>query len=155
MSPTSDAASSRSKQLASLIERELKTPRSYGDVLEELAEICAEERDVMRFLRAKDDHHRHGFYVKSEEVWYRRFSWRIIRPLFLVALLAAIAYSFQRIVDPALGLASFVLGAVCVYLGIQYFAHRWMHQNQTRMKEVEDRYAADLESLLEELRARE
>jgi uncharacterized membrane protein len=151
MNKPDEAAASRTQKLTSLVERELQHPRPYDEVLEDLSEITTGDPAMLRFLRAKDDHHRHAFYVKSEEVWYRRFSWRIMRPLFLVAAIAAIAYIFQRIIDPALGLASFILGAVCVYLAIQYFAHRWMRQNQERLREVDRRYASELENLLSDL----
>jgi len=155
MSEANETPASRAEKLATLIEREIKYPGPYSEVLEEMSGLYAEDRDALRFLRAKDEHHRHAFYVKSEEVWYRRFSWRIIRPLFIVSAIAAVGFLFQKIMDPALGLAAFILGGVCVYLAVQYFAHRWMRQNEERLKEVDGRYTSELRSLLDELRPRE
>lgn len=153
MSEPRDLPAGRTGKLVALIESELANPGPYDDVLMKLSDLFAGDRAAIRFLRAKDDHHRHAFYVKSEEVWYRRFSWRIMRPLFLVAAMAAIGFLFQRIMDPAMGLASFILGGVCVYLAIQYFAHRWMRQNEERLREVNSRYASELRDLLDELRS--
>jgi hypothetical protein len=155
MSESGTGPAGRAGRLAALIERELRNPRPYSEVTEEVSDLLSGDEAALRFLRAKDDHHRHAFYVKSEAVWYRRFSWRIMRPLFVVSAVAAVGFVFQPVMDPALGLAAFILGGVCVYLAIQYFAHRWMRQNEERLREVDSRYTSELSEILDDLRAKE
>jgi hypothetical protein len=152
---SSDTPADRRRTLVKLIERELDDPRPFSEVSEQVAGVLGGDREALRFLQAKDDHHRHAFYVKSEAVWYRRFSWRIMRPLFIMSALAAIGFLFQSVVDPALGLGIFILGGVCVYLAIQYFAHRWMRQNEERLIEVDSRYATELRNILDDLHSKE
>ena len=89
--------------------------------------------------------------MKSERLWYRRFGFRVMRPLFVVAVLAAIAFSFQRVVDPTLAFACFVGGAAVLYLAIQIFAMRWMRQDEAKLAEVEKAYRRELEELRDEL----
>ena len=141
------------KKLAAVLEREVEEPRSHDQFLDDLTEALPDQETLLRLLKAKDRHHRHAFYVKSELIWYRRFSWKIMRPLFVVAVLAAIGFSFQKMVDPTMGFASFVLGAVSVYLAIQFFAHRWMRQNEDRLKIVQTGYQDEVRALLNDLRS--
>ena len=140
-------------KLLPLIEKELEYPRPYEQFLGDLREQFPHDGALLRLIQLKDKQHRFSFYVKSEHVWYRRFGWRIMRPLFIVAVLAGIGFLFQKIVDPALGFAAFLGGAVCVYLSIQYFAQRWMNQSQKRLDDIESEYRAELERIREELQS--
>lgn len=141
------------KKLVAVLEREVEEPRSHDQFLDDLTEALPDQGTLLRLLKAKDKHHRHAFYVKSELIWYRRFSWKIMRPLFVVAVLAAVGFSFQKTVDPTMGFASFVLGAVSVYLAIQYFAHRWMRQNEDLLNKVQTGYQDEVRALLDDLRS--
>lgn len=136
-----------------LITDELRSPGAYDNVLEELKGAFSEHEPVLRFLAAKDDQHRHAFYLRSQHVWYRKMGWKIMRPLFVVGVLAAIGFSLQRVIDPTVGVAVFLLGAATLYVIIQIFAHRWAYKDLARIEEVNARYKERLESLLEDLRA--
>lgn len=137
--------------LLPLIERELEYPRPYVQFLDDLKADFPRDKLLLRLIQLKDKQHRFSFYVKSEHVWYRRFGWRIMRPLFIVAVLAGIGFLFQKIMDPALGFAAFLGGAVSLYLAIQYFAQRWMNQSQKRLDDIEGEYRKELERIRDEL----
>lgn len=149
----SSGAKGRARDLLiDIISDEIRVPGSHDEVLKELEERFPEDRPLLRFLAAKDDQHRHAFYLKSQHVWYRRLGWKIMRPLFVVSVLAAIGFSLQRVVDPTLGVAAFLGGAAAMYIVLQIFAHRWAYKELGKMGEVNARYRLELESLLEELR---
>lgn len=139
-------------QLIELISDEIRSPGSHGEVLKELEEHFPEDSALLRFIAAKDDQHRHAFYLKAQHAWYRRLGWKIMRPLFVVSVLAAIGFSLQRVVDPTLGVASFLGGAAAMYIVLQIFAHRWAYKELGKMDEVNARYREKLEGLLEDLR---
>ena len=139
-------------RLIEIIEGESRSPGSHPDVLKELEDAFPEQGPLLRFLLAKDDQHRHAFYLKSQHVWYRKLGWRIMRPLFIVAVIAAVLFSLQRVIDPAIGVACFIAGAAALYVTLQIFAHRWSYKELARMGEVDERYRKSLESLLDELR---
>ena len=135
------------------IEKELEYPRPYEQFLDDLKADFPRDKLLLRLIQLKDKQHRFSFYVKSEHVWYRRFGWRIMRPLFIVAVLAGIGFIFQRVVDPALGFAAFLAGAGSLYLAIQFFAQRWMNQSQKRLDKIESEYRIELERIRDELQA--
>ena len=139
------------RRLLELIESEIESPREYEKLLSELAEQSDRSPAERELLLAADERHRHAFYVRSEEIWFRRFGWRIMRPLFIVAVLAAIGFSLQRVVDPAIGLSAFLGGGVCVYLAIQFFAHRWSAQDERKFKKVDETYRTRLQKLRDSL----
>ena len=148
---TAREASPRRDALLRLVETEASDPLPFETFLERLEEAHPDDAVVARLLRAKDRQHRHTYYVKSERLWYRRFGFRVMRPLFIVAVLAAIAFSFQRVVDPTLAFACFAGGAAVLYLAIQIFAMRWMRQDEAKLAEVEKSYRRELEELRDEL----
>lgn len=148
---TDRPASSRREALLRLVEAEAKEPLPYESFLERLPTVHPDDPALVRLLRAKDRQHRHAYYVKSERLWYRRFGFRIMRPLFVVAFLAAIAFSFQRALDPTLAFACFAGGAAALYLTIQVFSMRWMRQDEAKLAEVETTYRRELEALRDEL----
>ncbi len=135
-----------------IMEDESREPGSHSSVLDELETAFPEDGPLLKFLAAKDDQHRHAFYLKSQHVWYRKLGWRIMRPLFIVAVLAAVLFSLQRVIDPALGVASFLAGAAAFYVVLQIFAHRWAYKELARLDEVNERYRKSLEELMSELR---
>jgi hypothetical protein len=139
------------ERLRKLIERELERPGSYGATLDDLSELFPEDRPLFEFLRARDEEHRHAFYAKSQHVWYRRFGWRIMRPLFLLSVGAGIAFALQRTVDPVLGVALFLAGAAALYILIQIFAHRWAQRDLRPLDAVRERYRERLRAILAEL----
>lgn len=139
-------------RLMEIIEEESRSPGSLPSVFDELETTFPEDGPLLRFLAAKDDQHRHAFYLKSQHVWYRKLGWRIMRPLFIVAVLAAILFSLQRIIDPAIGVACFIAGAAAFYVVLQIFAHRWAYKELKRMDEVNERYRRSLENVMDELR---
>lgn len=139
------------ERLRKLIERELEHPGSYGTALDDLSELFPDQRPLFEFLRARDEEHRHAFYAKSQHVWHRRFGWRIMRPLFLLAMGAGIAFSLQRAVDPVLGVALFLGGAGALYVLIQVFAHRWAERDLKQLDAARERYRERLRKVLAEL----
>jgi hypothetical protein len=140
------------KRLAAMIERELEEPREPARLQDELREELPELAPALRLLALKDEEHRTAFYVKSEGLWYRRFGFRMMRPLLLVGVLAAVGFLLQRAVDPALGLACFAAGAFAFYIVLQIFAWRWSRQDEGRLAALRDRYRLRLEALRDELR---
>jgi hypothetical protein len=140
--------------LARAIAAERQEPRPMETILGELEAALPEEQALLRFLAAKDRAHRHTFYVKSERLWYRRLGFRVMRPLFVVALLAATGFSLQRVVDPTLAFACFVAGMVALYLAIQFWSLRGMRQDEDKLQAVEREYRRELEEMADGLERR-
>jgi hypothetical protein len=139
------------RRLRALVERELDEPREPGRLLEELHDSFPDAAPLVRLLALKDEEHRTAFYVKSEALWYRRFGFRMMRPLLLVAVLAAAGFLLQHAVDPALGLACFAAGAFSFYVVLQVFAWRWGRADERRLAAIRDAYRLRLERLRDEL----
>lgn len=137
--------------LKDLLEREIAAPGSVDEAVDSLREAFPELRFAVRFLKLKDDHHRHAFYLKSESVWFQRFGWRLMRPLFILALIAAVLFSVQRQIDPTLGIAVFLAGAASFYVVLQVFIHRWAFRDRAKLDEINARYRERLRELLEEM----
>ena len=140
------------RRLAELVSREIDSPGSLPNALDELRERFPGEKPLFEFLAAKDDQHRHAFYVKSMHAGYRKLGWRIMRPLMIVAVLAAVAFSLQRRIDPTLGIACFLGGAAAFYVVLQIFLSRWADRELEALDAVHARYRERLRPLLEELR---
>ncbi len=137
-------------RLAEIIRAEIESPGSQGAVLDALREALPEEdAPLLEFLAAKDEQHRNAFYAKSQHVWYRRFGWRIMRPLFILAVLAAAGFCLQRAVEPVLGATCFIGGAAALYVLIQIFAHLWAGRDLKRIEEINARYRERLKALLD------
>jgi hypothetical protein len=139
------------RRLRELIDRELDEPRDWARLLEELRETFPDDAPRLRLLALKDEEHRTSFYVKSEALWYRRFGFRLMRPLLLVAVLAAAGFLLQRTVDPALGLGCFLGGAFSLYVVLQLFAWRWARADERHLAAARDAYRMRLERLRDEL----
>jgi hypothetical protein len=139
------------RRLRTLIERELDEPRDWARLLEELREAFPDDAPRLRLLALKDEEHRTAFYVKSEALWYRRFGFRLMRPLLLIAVLAAGGFLLQHAVDPALGLGCFLAGAFSLYVVLQILAWRWGRADERRLAAARDAYRLRLERLRDEL----
>ncbi len=134
-------------KLRSLIARELESPADPDAFRRALDDAFPDLRPALRLAAIKDEEHRTTFYVKSERVWFRRFGFRIMRPLFVVAILAAVGFSLQRAIDPTLALGCFLAGAFSFYAALQFFAFRWSKADQTRLDEARERYRMRLQRL--------
>lgn len=139
-------------RLIDIIKDEARSPGSLTQVLNDLGAAFPDDAELMKFIGAKDDQHRHAFYLKSQHVWYRKFGWKIMRPMFVLALIAAVIFSLQRAIDPTLGVACFLAGAAAMYATIQVFANRWAYKELAKLDEVNARYRQSLELLLEDLK---
>lgn len=139
-------------RLIDIIKGEVHSPGSLTEVLNDLGTAFPDDTELMRFICAKDDQHRHAFYLKSQHVWYRRFGWKIMRPMFVLAVIAAVVFSLQRAVDPTIGVACFLAGAAAMYATIQVFANRWAYKELAKLDEVNARYRQSLEQLLGDLK---
>ena len=139
------------RRLRALVERELEAPRDDAAFRSELQESFGALEPVLRLLDLKEELRRSTFYVKSEHVWYRKFGFRMMRPLFLLATLAAVGFLLQDAVDPTLGMLCFVGGAFLFYVVLQLFAWRWARLDERKLGEFRDRYRRRLERLRDEL----
>ncbi len=138
-------------RLRALLDREIESPGDPGRFREELERAFPDLEPALRLAALKDEEHRTAFYVKSEHVWFRRFGFRMMRPLFVVAVLAAVGFSLQRAIDPAIALACFLGGAFAFYAVLQGFAYRWSRKDLGRLDEARVRYRRSLELLRDEL----
>lgn len=139
------------RRLLALVQRELESPRDDAALRQELLDACGSLEPALRLLDLREELRRSVFYVKSEHVWYRRFGFRMMRPLFLLAALAAAGFLVQRAIDPAIGLACFLGGAFLFYAVLQLFAWRWARLDERKLDEFRDRYRRRLERLRDEL----
>lgn len=144
----------RAAAVARAVAAEQKEPRPIESVLADLEAALPAQAPLFRFLAAKDREHRHAFYVKSERLWYRRLGFRVMRPLFVVAILAAVGFSLQRVVDPTLAFACFVGGMVALYVAIQFFTIRWMRQDEAKLEAMRRQYHRELEEIASALERR-
>lgn len=139
------------RRLVALIERDLESPRNDEQFRQELLDACRSIEPALRLLDLREELRRSTFYVKSEHVWYRRFGFRMMRPLFVIAVLAAVGFLLQRVVDPAIGLLCFLGGAFVFYAVLQVFAWRWARLDERKLAEIRERYRLRLERLRDEL----
>lgn len=138
-----------SESLAEMIRGEIQSPGSLGDVLGRIREERPDLSTLLQFLSLKDHHHRHAFYVKSGHVFLRRLGWRLMRPLFLLALAAAGVALLQRTLDPTEALSLFLGGAASLYVLLQVFLHRWAWKDMKKLASIEAEYRKNLTRLLE------
>ena len=140
------------KAIADLISREAETPGSLERLYDDLAEVRPQDAPFFEFLKLKEDQFRQRFYVQAERLWFRKFGWRIMRPLLWVGMLAAIGFLLQEAVDPTLGISLFLAGAAACYVMIQIFANHWAMKNEKAVGTVTERYRQRLRELAEQLR---
>jgi hypothetical protein len=139
------------RRLRALVERELELPLDDAALRRELEESFAALTPALRLLDHREELRRNTFYVKSEHVWYRKFGFRMMRPLFVLCTLAAVGFLLQRTIDPAFGMLCFVGGAFLFYVVLQVFAWHWARLDERRLAELRDRYRQRLERLRDEL----
>lgn len=142
------------RELAALIRRELDSPGSLADLAAELARlgtVAADEDRIHRLLAAKEEAVKAAWYVEAAPLWMRKLSWRLIRPLLAVGLLAAVGFSLQRQIDPTLGVALFLFGAAAFYVAVQLLTPFWSRADRREQERIERRYRERLEALLGEL----
>lgn len=135
--------------VADLIRREAESPGSVEDVLGRVEDAYPEMATLWRFLALKDDQYRHALYIRIQHVFLRRLGWRLMRPLFLLALVAAAISAFQDLVDPTLALGLFLCGSASFYAVLQFFLHRWAWRDMKKLSGLEREYAGQLSQLLE------
>jgi hypothetical protein len=140
------------EKLKQILERELAAPGSAADALESLGEALPDLEPVTRFLKLKDEQHRHAFYVKSQHFWFRRLGWRLMRPLFVLAVVSAVGMALLWKGDPTVPLALFLAGAASFYVLLQVFIHRWAFRDLKKLGELNARYLQRIEELLAELK---
>lgn len=143
------------ERLVGLIRREIEAPGSHKALLEELGRASLADPPLLEFLAAADEHHRNAFYARSQHVWARRLGWRIMRPLFLVAVLAGIGFCLQRAVDPTLGTLLFLGGAAAFYVALQIHLHLQAGRDLRHLGEIDACYRNRLRALLEGLETRD
>jgi hypothetical protein len=138
--------------LESILRDELRGALDDSALHERLSEQFPEHRNLLRFLALHDRHARQVFYIKAERAWFRRFGWRVIRPLLILGILAGLGFGLQRTVDPTLGVMLFLAGAASLYVVVQLMAHRWANRDLKRLPRLEADYRAEVEALLETLK---
>lgn len=140
-----------SDTVAGLVRQELESPAGLEDSLGRVGELFPDLEPLWAFLVLKDSQHRHAYYVKSEHVLFRRLGWRLMRPLFALALVAAIVSAFQDLLDPSIALGLFLAGAASLYVVVQIFVHRWAWRDMKRLGSLDEDYRRKLAELLEGL----
>ena len=132
-----------------IVREELDKPQAMLAVLDRL-ESQPPSPELWSFLKAKHVHHRASFYLRSENILYRRLGWRLMRPLFILAVLAAVGFALQRKVDPTIGVGLFLGGAAGLFVVLQFFAHRWAWKSMGDLSRIEADYRRSLNGLLGE-----
>ena len=136
------------QRLAALLEREAAEPASWKELGSALADLPS-GAVLEEFLRAKEERERAAWFVEGEALWFQKLTWRLMRPLFLVAVLGAVGFALQRAVDPTLGIALFLFGAAAYYVTVQFLSHFWLRADRKRLAEIDRRYRERLEALRE------
>lgn len=137
--------------LEEVLRAEMDAPESMSETLKRLESGGGGSEDVFWcFLRAKDLHHRQSFYLHSENLIYRRLGWRLMRPLFLLAVLAALGFSIQKKLDATLGVGLFLAGAAGFFVLLQIFVHRWAWKQMKELRQINANYRSALRTILGE-----
>ena len=137
--------------VADLVRQELESPAGFEDLVGRVGESFPDFKPLWAFLVLKDSQHRHAYYVKSEHVLFRRLGWRLMRPLFVLALIAAVVSVLQQALDATLVLGLFLAGAASLYVVVQIFLHRWAWRDMKRLRSLDEEYRRKLSALLESL----
>jgi hypothetical protein len=157
VTPGRKATAAGRRELGAAIRRELASPAALADLGAELARLGAgassdaDRRLVHDLLAAKEEASRAAWYVEAAPLWMRKLSWRLIRPLLAVGLLAAVGFSLQREVDPTLGVSLFLFGAAAFYVAVQLLAPFWARADRREQARIDRRYRERLEKLLDEV----
>ena len=144
------SGASRRAWLEELIEREGRSPRPLPEVLREIEEAHFDPPQLQALLAALAEADRERLRVALEAEWFRRFGWRLMRPLLAVGVAGALLFLFQHAVEPTLGLSLFLLGAAALFVVLQLYVHRWSRKDLKRRDAAQQR----LRTRLEEIRSR-
>ncbi len=137
--------------LAEVINEERASPRMLEDVLGRLEAERPDLAPFWEFLSIKDRHDRHAFSIQVEHAIFRRLGWRLMRPLFIVAIIAAAAsFLLMKQGDPTLLLAVFLSGAAALYLAFQVFLHLWAWRDVKKLTAITEDYRRRLATMLGE-----
>jgi hypothetical protein len=134
-------------RLAEIVRSELETPEAMATTFERLGDE-APSAEFWSFLKAKDLHHRASFYLRTENLIYRRLGWRLMRPLFLLAITAALGFSLQRKMDPTIGVGLFLAGAAAFFVTLQILVHRWAWKGMRELERIDADYRRSLNAIL-------
>ncbi|UCE02663.1 MAG: hypothetical protein JSW67_00160 [Candidatus Latescibacterota bacterium] len=143
----------RRQSLLRIVEQELAEPASDEALRERLGAALPAHSDLLDFLALRREHSQSTFLLRAQRALFRRFGWRVIRPFFLVGVLAGVGFTLQSHVDPTLGVMLFLAGAATLYVVIQIAAMRWSSRDEREQPRVDAEYRARLEELRERLRA--
>ncbi len=114
-------------------------PRAIEEIVQQLdAGIVADPllAPVLVQLAASE---RRNAILSTEVDAQRRLGWRIVRPLFALAVVALPLFVWQKWVDATMGYALFVGGAACCYLVLQVYLQSWI----TRGERLRERLAEE------------
>lgn len=146
-------AADRDDKLAQLIRSELAEVSPH-DRLAGLMTGLRDEKLLAEYLAAREALDRGRWFFESEPLWLRKLSWRLIRPLMVLGIIAAVVFATQRAVDPTLGISLFLLGAASLYITVQFFSHLWQRTDKKRLAALEEEYRARLRALEEKAAGR-
>jgi len=133
------------------LRRELESPRPFGDVANELGQLLPEDLQLARALRVLADADRKRFWVKSQVLWFKRFGWRMIRPMMAVGLVAAAGFMLQSSIEPTRGLMLFLSGVASFYVMLQIYAHFWSRHDEKKLASTEAALASELREILRDI----
>ncbi len=137
-----------------IIRREIDQPGSQEEVLSRLRDCYPDLEPLWQFLSLKDHQHRHSFYVKAEHVFCRRLGWRLMRPMLLLSVPAAVlltlVFSRAKGIDATLAVGLFLGGIAAFYVVLQVFIHRWAWKDMRQLDSLDQDYRQKLARLLEE-----
>ncbi|UCF67207.1 MAG: hypothetical protein JSV80_15735 [Acidobacteriota bacterium] len=139
------------EKLRTLIERELDRPRPFEQVARELPNLLTADPQLAETLRLLATADRERFWIKSEATWFRRFGWRLMRPMLATGLLAAGVFFFGDISNRARAFLMFLLGAGSFYVVLQLYIHRWSATEEKKLAESQRTLREQLQRVLAEL----
>ena len=140
---------SRRAWLEKLIEKERHSPRPLPQILEEIGATHFDPPQLGPLLSVLAEADRERLRVALEAEWFRRFGWRLMRPLLAVGVAGALLFLFQSAIEPTLGLSLFLLGAAALFVVLQLYVHRWSRKDLKRRDAAQER----LRNRLEEIRS--
>ena len=136
-----------------ILQDELEQASPDQEIYDRLGREVPEHEALFDFLALREVHVKRVFAIHAEQVWFRHFGWRVIRPFMLVAVVAGVFFAFfQTTIDPTLGAMVFLGGATTLYVVIQLFAMFWGRRNQKQLPRLEAAYSDRVRRRLEQLR---
>jgi hypothetical protein len=136
------------RRLLEIASAELEAPGTQSSPIDRIRELVPQEQRLLRLL---EEHQRACLMLKARHLWYRTLGWRLVAPLMMLGLAAAVGFSLQRAVAPVLGVGLFLAGAASYYVILQLYAHRWAAREHRQLDSREAQYRDQLRALMEEL----